>query len=339
MSPEYKMQRWGNQELFHRILQGATTPLEMTLEILLWRGFLATAHNNKLYLATGSHIEDLALLRRFLKVKELPVVPRRHRTDAARASLYDADEDTIRNHVCCRIEPTGDMRVLYRILTGTFRSTGMIGSADFSRGPGETRNFGRRVPVVWLDPGVALLTKALPLLKLEVWYSCEGHPNRKGNEDPDHQLPEVRFSSIADLRWARAALPQFLPPGDAFVKRWRMRQGTGWSDISWFTETHDRRDDPEAVYNRFWDIQRLCRNILDSHWDEQGRFNLERSLAFRARMTCGNKANWAAPDCWDNPERYLFSREHIHNSMTLPRYEEILPPRTINRGRLMPERR
>lgn len=308
-----KMDRWNSEELLDRILGSETTPLGMTREILLWRGFLAITHGDDLYLSRGSHEEDITLLKQYLEVE--PVNPDQCTPDGTPLD------------VCCRVIPTDNKRTLLRLLSGSFKSTGMIGSSDFVRGPGENKKFGRRVPVVWLDPGVALLTKILPFLRLEVWYSCEGHDRQSS--------PEIRFMKKEDLRWARVSLPQFLPPGDPTIQSWTLKESEGWGGATWYLDSYGCSDDAEAVYNHFWKIQRFCRNVLNSHWDEYGCYNPIHSLAFQARNTCGTKWRWGTSDCWTDPSTYLFSEEHAQSTFELPRYEEIHKIQKVRCGHLM----
>ncbi len=341
-----KRLRWKNPELLEKILETAETPLDMTLEVLLWRGFMAFKHDGGLYLNVGSHEDDLEFLEKYLPVERLPDRPNyrervrrglapddrwpRYRRNAAyrredEAFSYLTVRSDVMMDACCKVEPTGNKFTLGRILGSPIYPTGLIGPYDCIRGPGENMRFGRRVPVGILDPGVALLTKLMPLLRLQVWYSCEGHDSRSG--------PEISFSSAADLRLARAVLPQFLPPNDGFVREWKMEQGTSWSSYVWRPFTWGCDNDAESVYNKFKDVLRFCKSIINSHWDHFGNYRPYQSKAACARLLGGDKRRWEKRDCWDDPKEFVFSKEHAQNGFELPEFVETHPPKTIYRFR------
>ncbi len=313
-----KMVRWHNPDLLAKILEAAKTPLEMTHEVLLWRGFLALKHEDCLYLSAGSHEADIDLLRGFLRIERLN--PPRYK-ERIQSGPW---RDDVQMDVCCKIKPTENKNILLHLLSSSYKPSGMIGAGDYVRGPGENHKFGRRVPVVILDPGVALLTKVLPLLRLEVWCSCDGHDKKTP--------PEIGFSGIGDIRWARVALPQFLPPGDPFIDRWTMRQGATWNDRTWYLSPYGCADDAESVYNHFSGVQRLCRNIINCHWDRWGNYQPHRSMATRAREVCGPKRQWETLNCWEKPDNYIFSEEHRSSIFYLPKFEEEHEMRAIRHG-------
>ncbi|MCK5861242.1 MAG: hypothetical protein KAH38_02070 [Candidatus Hydrogenedentes bacterium] len=300
MTMEDKMIRWRNEELLERILENETTAIGMTRKILLWRGFLTTTHEGTLCLDQGSHLEDISLLQKFLPIETV--------------DSHECTPDGTPLDIFCRITPTKDKKILRSLLSNTFKYTGRIGNSDFIKSRVENRDFGRRVPVIWLDPGVALLTKVLPLLRLEVWWSCEGH-------DPETP-PEIRFATAADLQWARVALPQFLPPNDPFVQCWALKNGKSWGSLTWHLDKQGCRDNAEACYTYFSRIQKLCRNIMDSYWDEDGCYNPLNSLANRARQYGGEWKRWDNNNYRNNPKNYVFSEEHARNTFDLPHYEE-----------------
>lgn len=296
--------------LFERALQGVDGPLEQTLEVLLWRGFLVMKQENALYLSAGSHQDDIELLRRFLHLQDdrdngsFPMVRGVHTCDSEQAVAPSAD-------TWMRIRPTEDCRTLYRLfaypphnhMTAPFTYGAPIRN-EYSWRVFRHMRYGVKSPVKHLDPGIALLVKALPLLGLYTVMSCDGH-----TEKP----PEIYFLSRYHLLWARVALPQFLPEGDPFVKQWIFKcedEDKGWLSYQWLLAPNGCGEDPDAQYALYANIQRVARNILYSYWDEEGNYTRDKGLACDAREC---KKRLTGPKDLLNPEYYVFSKDHDRN--------------------------
>ena len=98
------------------------------------------------------------------------------------------------------------------MLAGLPSLNGMTGRNDW--GPGlrfsEWNHFrkvrwGPRIPVRVLEPGVALLVKTLPLIRVWTWLSCDGHG--------DGKEPFICALDMHYFRWLRGVMRHITPAG------------------------------------------------------------------------------------------------------------------------------
>lgn len=295
--------------LYEKALSGVDGALKRTKEVLLWRGFLVMEIKNKLYLSSGSHPEDEDMLRSFYVNIQKEPKPKKTGIkkdwwQEGQGALFPMDTDSSQDNVLPRyslgeIEPIEDEDILRKIFV---TPPIIIGFCSPSYFPGQTETdfrsflmtrFGRKVPVEVLDPGVALLVKSLPLLGLDTAMSCEGHiPDEiQGNissgsyfEVSEHDDTTVWFFSKYHLKWAKRVVPQFLPEGDPFITQWTFEDKCEWwRDCEWRLAPKGSITNFDEKFEIFNNIQRLARGILDSHWDKNGHFDPENSLARRIR--------------------------------------------------------
>jgi len=91
-------------------------------------------------------------------------------------------------------------------------------------GPFLRCKFGPKVPVSVLDPGIALLVKALPLIGARSVCSCDGH--RNGN------MPQIELCDRFHVRWLRGVM-RFITP-DSLQDDWQFEESRReWSSNRW----------------------------------------------------------------------------------------------------------
>ncbi len=173
----------------------------LLLEALLRRGFLAYSDNQGVWLGTGSHPEDIAVLR---LLDGLAVEPLSGHSDRmARLSLKSPDVSVMRlaNAIVALLENHDGNHSLW---TGwgipNYRGTGgwnscrkMTWGAKLAVCP--TRDMRKSEAQNALDLGVGLLIKAFPLARVATRASCDGHGGKPA---------WISLSTVWDLLWAKA---------------------------------------------------------------------------------------------------------------------------------------
>lgn len=206
----------------------APRPEALLLDALLWRGFLAFVDGaGEVRLAPGSHREDLDALAPLATVTPDP--------RGARISLRGGDaREQARRIATLATERTSRWTGLPMLTKrwATYRA----------------QAWGHQVPVCGdppLDVGIALVVKALPLLRCFSILSCDGHGERD---------PIVTLRTGWDALWGEAVMAHL--PVRPRLTRWR-----------WSTGSDDEgrlrilaRADARAT---FLDLQRVARAWLD----------------------------------------------------------------------------
>ncbi len=250
-----------SKDLFDTVVKNtAGNKIKLVEQILRWRGFLVQKRDERILLSIGSPYEDIILLKEYgIKIK----------------SLYEQHKYGFGAEI---IDPEKlDMEGLSELfqLPGI---NGMTGPGDFG-GMWLENNwknfqecaFGVKVPVKYLDPGIALLVKVMPLLGLHTVMSCDGHL-----ENP----PVIYFRSKYHFNWAKVILPQCgwyswsgnLPDG---------YDPSSWIGFSWKifnrgignnygspTEEWQRHN----IYFKYQNIQTFCEHIMDTDIAEKSRY-------------------------------------------------------------------
>lgn len=110
--------------------------------------------------------------------------------------------------------------------------------------------FGAKAPVRFLDPGIALLVKTLPLTGTMSWLSCSGHFK---------ESPFILMRDIYHFHWLKYVFSYLFKDnadkGFTFVQR-----STGrWNNKLVFPA----RECLEDHYRVYWDIQDIARSLMD----------------------------------------------------------------------------
>lgn len=240
------------QQLTWKAIDLALAGDALLLEALLRRGFLAYYDTDGVWLGTGSHVADIAVLQ---LIGGLIVEPVQGHPDRACLVAFAPVEESAQRNVALRIVGLPEHHVGDDI--GSFTSTGPA--------PFLPRSWTRYCDMLWgaklpvcpacsllepkvdtaLDTGVALLVKALPLARIATSLSCDGHGTRGAH---------VSFHFPWDAAWFGAVF-DWLPfkPGNSC---WCIR------DEALMISTKGRYDD-ESVAGMLNDIQTWSRQLLD----------------------------------------------------------------------------
>lgn len=171
-----------DRDLFERVLKGVNDPGERVKTILLWRGFLARRDAARVFLCTGSASDDVKLLQQIgFTVNQIYRDQDRYAEIHAPSSVLD--------------------ETLFELFSYPPECAGLAGPFDWGGWQSFLNcKFGAQVPVRFLDPGIALLVKTLPLLGLRTVECCDGHLI---------QRPRICFINQHHWNWARLILPLF----------------------------------------------------------------------------------------------------------------------------------
>jgi len=200
-------------DFFDAVVPPDAPPATRLLEVLLWRGFLVEQVRGNVMLCRGSHDRDAITLAGLgLAVEPVTGDP----GHLARIRLAAGCDEGHALRSVFLLPPQNGM-------AGPFDWGGRVndGFQTFRR-----LRYGVKVPAVHLDPGVALLVKALPLCGVHTVMSCDGHTR---------QSPHVCLFSDIHLLWCRAVVREVLRrhpvPG---TDGWRFGQdGDGWMSRRW----------------------------------------------------------------------------------------------------------
>ena len=220
---------------------------ETLLTALRRRGFLALVDDGGIWLATGSHADDVEMLRTIdgLVVRPVTGDPAR----AARVSIRGghAPLDVARHIVGLPEHHVGGQHGGFTSFgPGPFLGTcwanyrAMEWGAKLAACPTE-RDWGAGA----LDVGVGLLVKTLPLARVATSLSCDGHGRRPA---------WVALHYPWDLPWARAVFDTLGAPDPAVQWSWR-EQHIRVEPRDGFTDA--------AVTRMLLDVQTRSQRLLD----------------------------------------------------------------------------
>jgi hypothetical protein len=243
-----------DQELFYKVFDSQWYPLKKTETVLRWRGFLVQIRRGRLLCSTGHLAEDFDLLRKYhIRIRPFNKVT---------GFNYEIDMSSVNETNLCKVfmEPNANY--------------GMCGPNDFGFVDPDWNAFQRctygvKVPLKYLDMGVATLVKTLPLLGLHTVMSCAGHLSRS---------PEIFFKSAYHLKWASLVLPLFESSKNpvlnmpACVSPWTR----DWLGHLWNVTNVNPGNELRSRYNVYSSIQALCEEIMDSSLTEQIRTSKSR---------------------------------------------------------------
>ena len=113
------------------------------------------------------------------------------------------------------------------------------------------RNNKASVPLVFLDPGIALLVKVLPLFGIRTLYSCNGHLREN---------PFLCFESYEDLDEMTQVLNNLLPR-EVVQEKFIFKRSYGWMDIR--LELVTIQDHPESHYEAYMLATQIGKKLLN----------------------------------------------------------------------------
>ena len=258
------------QDLFERVIEHTDDALHRIEIVLRWRGFLVQRQGERLLLSQGSTPQDRAALR----VHHIPVIEFTPQ-QGFNSEIVNPTEISVD-----RLQAIFQMRNRHRGLSGPFDFNGVVNPSwkSFTQ-----LRYGAKVPVEFLDHGIALLVKVLPLLGLQTAMSCDGHLTKP---------PMIYFFSQYHLQWAKVALPQCVPLDNPLFSSWQfVAEDNNWLRCIWSWAESGCGSDLEARWLCYSNIQHLCANIMDS------------DIAEKARRC---KQNLKSPDDLQNPEKTRF---------------------------------
>jgi hypothetical protein len=144
------------------IWNGFKNPIDRITEVLLWRGFLVEKRANDILLCTGSHDDDLVFL------SEILPEPRFH--------IQEILNDVNHRATISVPKKITNRDILHIVSLGQQPGHGMLGEPLVGVDWLAFQNcrFGASVAVRWLDIGIALMVKTLPLAGVFTTYSCDG---------------------------------------------------------------------------------------------------------------------------------------------------------------------
>lgn len=238
-------------KLFYRRL--VSSPLiddELLLEALLLRGFLALRDKVGVWLGTGSHVDDLIVLKWVHGLSILPVRGDSERLAIIRFNTSNRDKQlsSVAGILSIPTNTTfmSERAYPYQLRVGTwdhYRAT--VWGTKLSVCP-STFLRDRWLGYDALDAGIALLVKVWPLARVSTAsHSCDGHGRRSA---------VVGLNTSWDCRWALEvfkALAVNTPHSVWFEHR----------DCS--IRSINNQYDDESVLGLMDDIQRFARRLLD----------------------------------------------------------------------------
>lgn len=215
---------------------------QLTLEVLLRRGFLVRFRSGKLKLMRGSPREDISLLGQCGVILDL------ERRSIYLGSLIFADSEEGRmqqlrsilthpyqNHMTGAADYMGKDRSVFPVVTGF---------ASFKR----TR-FGSLVPVYCLEAGIALLVKVIPVLGCTTVMSCSGHGDRES------------YIAVYDewhLRWLESCLrSSWLQIPSELLELSEFKYNSGWDGARWIIHWP-----PETPRLKRWNLLQVAARSL-----------------------------------------------------------------------------
>ena len=241
-------------KLFYRRLVASSSGLsddELLLEALLLRGFLAYRDEVGVWLATGSHPDDLIVLK---WVHGLSI--RSEMSDTARLAIVRFNTSN-RNKQLSSVAGIlsipqntsfmGELAYPYQLKVSTWAQySATVWGTKLSVSP-STFLRGRPLGYDALDAGIALLVKAWPLARVSTAFgSCDGH---------GRSAPSICLGTKWDRRWAKAVFESLAVPTPHSV---------------WFELGHSNRIrsmnnqyDDASLLALMDDIQRFARRLLD----------------------------------------------------------------------------
>lgn len=231
-----------DRDLFERVLMGMNDPIEQLKTILLWRGFLARRDEAGVFLCTGSADGDVEMLQQLgVAVQRIEGHPENCAEILATHSITD--------------------EVLFRIFSHP-PIYGMSGMYDFSGVVNHdwqtflNCKYGAKVPVAVLEPGIALLVKALPLIGLHTAESCDGHLSKP---------TMIRFISKHHWNWAKLILPLFTDNCVDFARGWVFAPSETYGEVTraWFLGQNGCGESLEQRFQLYTFIHRLAMNIME----------------------------------------------------------------------------
>jgi hypothetical protein len=237
------------------IYEHAANKIEVVETILRWRGFLVKKKGEKIFLSAGSHYQDISLLGEY----------------GIYTQNFSQSEDGFNSEI---LNPDRlDMNCLSELFQLPSSHRGFTGPGDFGGLCSKNWNtfqrcaFGVKVPVKYLDPGIALLVKVMPLLGLHTVMSCDEHLDSS---------PIIYFKSKYHLNWAKVVLLQY---------GWKYNLPDGYNSSSWLgfpwklfdygikcefgnpTEEWQLRN----IYLQYSHIQDFCKYIMNTDVAEKAR--------------------------------------------------------------------
>lgn len=251
----------------------------LLIEALLRRGFLAYRDHEGVWLGTGSHAEDLAVLQLVTGIQVEPVSGHIARIARIRfPTSHDKAKQAALGIVAIpenrgfTSNPPFDERRCGRIWI-SYRNTGWISYRNTAWGSKlpvcPCTNVNKRDLGYWaLDIGIALLVKALPLARVSTaFWSCDGHGER-----PAHITLSER-----DAAWAKAVIEMLRIP--TLYSQWNWNGDLEIAPRGGYSDAQ--------VLRMLNDIQRVARRLLNqSTIDKIGRARHRTLDAFGEQAPC-----------------------------------------------------
>jgi hypothetical protein len=243
---------------FEEIINGLPSQ-NMLLETLLWRGFAVETYQSGLLLHAQSHEQDADIL------------------EACGLDIQRTERVDESDRLFIAPQPTPDS-LLKRIFELPARN-GMVGAPqiDDAFETFKSNEFGPRLDTEGLDPGTALLVKALNHVGVYTVMSCDGH---------GVQAPQIWLRTRWDYLWCRHALHEVWPLAcrqnpwtdcklpDAVLAACEHPEGAlwefsedpqaGWLRYSFTWEQPGFDEELEISNPVFWLIQSFARELLRS---------------------------------------------------------------------------
>ena len=231
--------------LLERLTKQEEEGHDLLLESLLWRGFLVGRDaDGELGLYRGSHEQDSGTLRRCgLTTRDI--------STGEWCALIDSLDDPITPNV------------EQRLLDTPPKQSGMIGALMQNENESSffRCQYGAKVPTAYLDPGIALMVKVLPVCGLRTVHSCQG---RHAANRP--AWPEINFHSKYDLKWATMIFEELASSLPAYGQlSWRVADSGGGGWLRWkiiFRPENDDVTDDAAYWETIESIQMAARQLL-----------------------------------------------------------------------------
>jgi hypothetical protein len=236
---------------YRRLVNSALVDDELLLEALLLRGFLALRDEVGVWLGTGSHADDLIVLKWVHGLSILPARGSSERLASIRFNTSNRDKQlsSVAGILSIPTNTTfmSERAYPYQLRVGNwdqYRAT--VWGTKLSVCP-STFLRGRWLGYDALDAGIALLVKAWPLARVSTAFgSCDGH---------GRFAPIIGLGTEWDRRWAKAVFESLAVPTPYSV---------------WFEQGHSNQIrsinnlyDNASLLGLMDDIQRFARRLLD----------------------------------------------------------------------------